>query len=74
MSPVIILAVFASVLVETQLVTGTPTGDPILIGKYYKTNHTVCMMSGTACKPRSTLRTAGCTCMTLYTCILTSVA
>lgn len=31
MSPVIILAVFASVLVETQLVTGTPTGDPILI-------------------------------------------
>lgn len=29
----IILAVVASVMVESQLVTSMPTGDPILIGK-----------------------------------------
>ena len=33
MSPVIILAVLASVLVNSQLVSSIPTGDPILIGK-----------------------------------------
>ena len=33
MSVVIILAVVSSVLVGTQLIAGTPTGDPILIGK-----------------------------------------
>ncbi len=33
MSPVGILAVFAIVVVGSQLVSGMPTGDPILIGK-----------------------------------------
>ena len=33
MSPVIVLAVLASVLVNSQLVSSVPTGDPILIGK-----------------------------------------
>ena len=33
MSMLIILAVVSSVLVGTQLIAGTPTGDPILIGK-----------------------------------------